>query len=74
MYKRQLISLITLILSGYQGSISGEGDGALVGHAIVSTLIACGSSGMSVLFIYKFWLGGTWSLARIINGCIAGNT
>eukprot|EP00094_Tigriopus_californicus_P008470 TCALIF_08163-PA protein Name:"Similar to amt-1 Putative ammonium transporter 1 (Caenorhabditis elegans)" AED:0.13 eAED:0.21 QI:0/0.33/0.14/0.85/1/1/7/0/450 len=58
--------------AGSQGSISQYGDGEVVGRAVMSTLISCGTGGAMVLFLYKFLGGGTWSLTKIINGCLAG--
>ena len=57
---------------GSQGSISRPGDGDAVGRAILATMVACGSSGMVVLLANKFFVGGTWSLPAIVNGCITG--
>ena len=57
---------------GSQGSVSRPGDGDAIGRAILATMVACGSSGMVVLLINKFFVGGTWSLPAIINGCITG--
>ena len=57
---------------GSQGAISSSGDGEAVGRAILSTLVACGTGGSTVLLLYKFVIGGHWSLAQIINGCLAG--
>jgi Amt family ammonium transporter len=35
--------------------------------------VACGSGGITVLFVWKFHpTGGKWSLSKIINGCLAG--
>eukprot|EP00095_Tigriopus_kingsejongensis_P012176 maker-scaffold2514_size14919-snap-gene-0.4 protein:Tk12176 transcript:maker-scaffold2514_size14919-snap-gene-0.4-mRNA-1 annotation:"predicted protein" len=58
--------------AGSQGSISQKGDGEAVGHAVMSTLVSCGTGGAMVLLLYKFFGGGTWSLAKIINGCLSG--
>ena len=57
---------------GSQASISQPGDGEAVGRAIQATLVACGTGGSTVLLLYKFVVGGTWSLSQIINGCLAG--
>ncbi len=57
---------------GSQGSISGEKDGEAVGKAIVATLVACSTSGLVVLFLNKFVGSGSWSLAKIVNGCLTG--
>ena len=57
---------------GSQASISKPGDGEAIGRAIQSTLVACGTGGSTVLILYKFVIGGTWSLPQIINGCLAG--
>lgn len=57
---------------GSQGTISRMGDGEKLGRSIVSSLVACATGGMSVLFVYKLF-GGTWSLARIVNGCLTGD-
>ena len=57
---------------GSQGAISSSGDGEAVGRAILSTLVACGTGGSTVLVLYKFVVGGHWSLSQIINGCLAG--
>ena len=56
-------------------SISKPGDGEAVGNAVVATLIACGTGGLVVLFTWKFLApqsGRVWSLAKFINGCLAG--
>ena len=40
---------------------------------MVATLIACGTGGLVVLFIWKLLpQGRVWSLAKFINGCLAG--
>lgn len=57
---------------GSQGSVSRPGDGDAIGRAILATMVACGSSGMVVLLTNKFFVGGTWSLPAIINGCVTG--
>ena len=57
---------------GSQASISQPGDGEAVGRAILATLVACGTGGSTVLILYKFVIGGSWSLSQIINGCLAG--
>ena len=50
-----------------------SGDGEAVGTAVVATLIACGTGGLVVLFIWKLLpQGRVWSLAKFINGCLAG--
>ena len=51
------------------------GDDTALGSAVVSTLLACGASGLVVLFTWKFIIpksGRVWSLAKFINGCLAG--
>lgn len=59
--------------AGSQGTISNQGDGEAIASACLSTLVACSSGGITVLFIWKFHPnGGKWSLSRIINGCLAG--
>ena len=57
---------------GSQASISQPGDGEALGRAIQATLVACGTGGSTVLFLFKFIKGGSWSLPQIINGCLAG--
>ena len=57
---------------GSQGSISHVGDGESVGRAVVATLVSCASGGATVLMEFKFFGGHTWSLARIVNGCLTG--
>ena len=59
--------------AGSKGSISNEGDGEAISVACLSTLSACSSGGITVLFIWKFHpAGGKWSVSRIINGCLSG--
>ena len=68
------ISLFVLVHYKFSlpGSISHVGDGESVGRAVVSTLVSCAGGGTVVLFVYKMFGGGTWSLARVINGCLTG--
>ena len=52
------------------------GDGEAVGNAVVSTLLACGTGGLVVLFMWKLIMpfsksGNVWSLCKFINGCLA---
>ena len=58
---------------GSQGGISQPGDGDAVSSAILSTFVACVTGGTTVLFVNKFFGSKTWSLAKIVNGCLAGN-
>ena len=60
--------------AGSQGSISNPGDGDAVAHAAVSTLVSCGTGGIVALFLSKFVFGNTWSLAKVINGCLSGES
>ena len=55
-------------------SVSEPGDNLVLGSAVTSTLIAAGSGGVTVLVIWKFMPGGdgVWSLAKTINGMLAG--
>ena len=55
-------------------SVSEPGDSLVLGSAVTSTLIAAGSGGVTVLVIWKFMPGGdgVWSLAKTINGMLAG--
>ena len=55
-------------------SVSEPGDNLVIGSAVTSTLIAAGSGGVTVLVIWKFMPGGdgVWSLAKTINGMLAG--
>ena len=56
-------------------SISEPGDDAVLGSAVVSTLISAGGGGVTVLILWKFLPGGDkcWSLAKTINGMLAGS-
>ena len=55
-------------------SVSEPGDNLILGSAVTSTLIAAGSGGVTVLVTWKFMPGGdgVWSLAKTINGMLAG--
>lgn len=60
---------------GSQANISAEGDGAVVGLAIVNTILGGSLGGLSVLFLSKFlWPGsnGTWSFLLTLNGALTG--
>ena len=55
-------------------SVTEPGDDIVLGSAVISTLIAAGGGGVTVLVTWKFLPGGegVWSLAKTINGMIAG--
>lgn len=55
-----------------QGTISSVGDGERLGRSVMASLVACGSGGITVLFLNKFFGTKTWSLAKIVNGCLSG--
>jgi len=57
---------------GSQASISQEGDGAVVGLAIVNTILGACSGGLTVLFYYRFVLKYPWSFLMTLNGALAG--
>ena len=58
-----------------QTTISEPGDGNVLGCAVLSTLLASGSGGVTVMMLCKFVPGGEgrWSLARTLNGMLAGD-
>ena len=55
--------------------MSEPGDGSAIGTAVVATLMACGSGGVTVLLMWKFIpVGkGEWNISKMINGCLAGD-
>ena len=55
-------------------SVTEPGDDEVLGSAVTSTLTAAGGGGVTVLVIWKFIPGGdgVWSLAKTINGMLAG--
>ena len=55
-------------------SVTEPGDDIVLGSAVLSTLVAAGGGGITVLLIWKFMPGGdgVWSLAKTINGMLAG--
>ena len=57
-----------------KASISEAGDGNAIGSAVVSTLLSCGAGGVTVLVAWKFMPcgDGSWSLAKSVNGMLAG--
>jgi len=63
---------------GSQLAIVNEGDAAAVGLAIVNTIIGGCGGGLTVLFLFKFILKGTWgndgkwSLLLTLNGVLTG--
>ena len=59
---------------GSQAAISSPGDGLAVARAVVSTLVAAACGGLVVLFLIKMLPGGKWSLLKLINGMLAGET
>jgi len=63
---------------GSQLAIVNEGDAAAVGIAIVNTIIGGCGGGLTVLFLFKFALKGTWgndgkwSFLLTLNGVLTG--
>ena len=57
---------------GSQLAISNPGDGDVVGLAIVNTILAAATGGMTVLFFNKFALHQPWSFLMTLNGALAG--
>ena len=58
---------------GYlQASITKEGDGAIVGLAIVNTLIGGCGGGLSALLTNKLFFTKKWSYLVTLNGTLAG--
>jgi len=57
---------------GSQGSISNPGDGAIVGLAIVNTVLGACSGGLTVLFFNRLILNQTWSFLFTLNGALTG--
>ena len=53
-----------------QASLSAAGDGAVVGRAVLNTLLACCTAGTTVLFLVKLLPAGKWSVVKLINGCL----
>ena len=43
-------------------------------RAVVSTLVAAACGGLVVLFLVKMLPGGKWSLLKLINGMLAGES
>ena len=58
----------------YQLSVTEAGDDIVLGSCVTSTLVAAGGGGVTVLLIWKVLPegGGVWSLAKTINGMLAG--
>ena len=56
-------------------SVTEAGDDVVLGSCVTSTLVAAGGGGVTVLLIWKVLPdgGGVWSLAKTINGMLAGN-
>ena len=56
-------------------SVTESGDDIVLGSCVTSTLVAAGGGGVTVLLIWKILPdgGGVWSLAKTINGMLAGN-
>ena len=54
--------------------MSEAGDGNALGSAVVATLLACGAGGVTVMMLWKFmpFGDGCWSLAKSVNGMLAG--
>ena len=55
-------------------SVTEPGDDIVLGSAVTSTLVAAGGGGITTLVLRKFMPGGdgVWSLAKTINGMLAG--
>ena len=55
-------------------SVTEAGDDVVLGSCVTSTLVAAGGGGVTVLLIWKVLPdgGGVWSLAKTINGMLAG--
>ena len=62
----------SLELLFFQLSITKEGDSAIVGLAIVNTIIGGCGGGLTVLFTNKFIFGNKWSYLMTLNGALAG--
>ena len=58
--------------SPYKLSITNPGDGAIVGKAIVNTIIGGSGGGIAVLFYNKIFGGKKWSYLLTLNGALAG--
>ncbi|XP_055343983.1 putative ammonium transporter 1 isoform X2 [Paramacrobiotus metropolitanus] len=57
--------------AGSQKSISQPGDGAIVGRAVVNTVVAACSGGWALTFLVKI-KEKRWSLMQGLNGALAG--
>ena len=55
-----------------QLTISNEGDAAVVGRAIVNTIIGGCGGGLSVLFVNKVFFNKVWSYLLTLNGALTG--
>ena len=55
-----------------QLSITNEGDGAIVGLAIVNTIIGGCGGGLSVLFLNRICFTKKWSYLWTVNGTLTG--
>ena len=55
-----------------QVSITKKGDGAVVGLAIVNTLIGGCGGGLTALFINKLFFTKKWSYLVTLNGTLTG--
>ena len=59
---------------GSQAQIAHEGDGDVVGLAIVNTILGASTGGLAVLFLNKFMFKKPWSFLMCLNGTLAGIT
>ena len=60
---------------GSQGTISKPGDGAIVGKAILNTVICLSSAALTAAFFYRFIIFKTsngWSFIAMANGSLVG--
>jgi ammonia channel protein AmtB len=57
---------------GSQGSLAHGGDGDTVARAMVNTILCCGWSTLTVLFINRLFFSKNWSLLCSINSALAG--
>ena len=55
-----------------QLSITNRGDGAVIGLAIVNTIIGGSGGGLTVLFTNKIFYNKKWSYLLTLNGALTG--
>ena len=64
--------LLSILYLCQKLSITNPGDGAIVGKAIVNTIIGGSGGGLAVLFYNKAFGGKKWSYLLTLNGALAG--